>query len=246
LRSQSLIVRSYDSIFQAKTQYPLKRLPVRLTCDNYPTASNRQALLLAEKHRGQPIFMKDTSNITGLVLAGGAGRRVGRRDKGLIVWRGKPLVAHVCKLMKPQVGHLLISCNRNISRYKEFSEQTISDDRADFQGPLAGLEAASRYIQSEFMVVASCDMPLLPQDFVSRLVLPLDRGIRGSPDICYAHDGARAQYLCAAFRRDCLFTLSRFMDDGHRAVHTWYQQHHAIPVDFSDQNSSFRNFNKLD
>ena len=190
--------------------------------------------------------MADISRITGLVLAGGAGRRVGGRDKGLILWQGEPLVAHVCKLLKPQVGHILISCNRNHSQYQTFSEHIISDGRRDFQGPLAGLEAAWPYIPSEVLVVASCDTPLLPQDLVSRLASPLATGTRGTPDICYAHDGARAQYLCAAIRRDCLSTLSRFLDEGHRAVHKWYEQLHAVPVDFSDQNSKFRNFNMLD
>lgn len=190
--------------------------------------------------------MESVSNITGLVLAGGAGRRVGLRDKGLITWRGKPLIAHVCDGLRPQVGQLLISCNRNSSQYKEYTAQTVADNRGDFQGPLAGLEAASAYIRADFLVVVCCDMPQLPPDLVTRLVAPFTDNFPDSPEISYAHDGSRAQYLCAVIKRDCLSTLSSFLDEGHRAVREWYRSRQSIPVDFSDQRSSFRNYNELD
>ena len=190
--------------------------------------------------------MESISNITGLVLAGGAGRRVGQRDKGLILWQGKPLIAHVCDELKPQVGELLISCNRNFTQYKEYAAQTVADSRGDFQGPLAGLEAAAHYIQTDYLIVVGCDMPHLPPDLVARLVAPLMQKSRNSPEISYAQDGDRAQYLCAAIKRECLSTLPGFLGDGHRAVHAWYQGRRTAPVDFSNQKSSFKNYNKLD
>jgi len=189
--------------------------------------------------------MTPTNNITGLILAGGKGQRVGNRDKGLILLKGKPLVAHVSDLLLPQVEELLISCNRNFSRYKDFVPQTVADTRRDFQGPLAGLEAAYPYIQTEFLVVVGCDMPHLPRDFVSRLTTPLVEGGNGMSDISYAHDGVREQFLCAAIRRDCLRSLAGFLDAGHRAVRDWYNSHTCVVVDFSDQRSGFKNYNEL-
>lgn len=189
--------------------------------------------------------MESKSNITGLILAGGAGRRVGQRDKGLIPWQGKPLIAHVSSCLRPQVGDLLISCNRNFSCYEKFATQTVSDHRHDFQGPLAGLEAASSVIRTDFLVVVSCDMPSLPPDLVTRLIAPLSGGDNGFLEISYAHDGLRAQYLCAVIRRDCLTSLTPYLDTGHRAVQDWYKSRHAISVDFSDNRSSFRNYNRL-
>ena len=214
-------------------------------CD-YHTATISQELPPGQKLSYQSFPMKSQPNITGLILAGGAGRRVGLRDKGLILWRGKPLIAHVCDRLKPQIGELLISCNRNFFQYQEFAARTVADNRRGFQGPLAGLEAASAYIRSELLVVVSCDMPHLPPDLVMRLVSPLAPGSTDSPEICYAHDGIRAQYLCAVIKRDCLSTLSNFLDGGHRAVRNWYQSHHSIAVDFSDRRLSFRNYNKFD
>jgi molybdopterin-guanine dinucleotide biosynthesis protein A len=189
--------------------------------------------------------MESTDNITGLILAGGAGRRVGNRDKGLIRWHGKPLIAHVSDCLRPQVGEILISCNRNFSRYEEFAAKTVADHRGDYQGPLAGLEAATSYIQTDLLVVVSCDTPHLPTDFVARLIAPLSPVVDGSPEISYAHDGMRAQYLCAAMRRDCLPSLSSFLEEGHRSVKDWYASRNNTAVDFSDHRASFRNYNKL-
>lgn len=189
--------------------------------------------------------MVSESNITGLILAGGAGRRVGHRDKGLILWQGKPLIAHVSEFLRPQVGEILISCNRNVARYAKYTTQTVADLRPSHQGPLAGLEAAAPHVRTELLVVVSCDMPDLPADFVTRLLAPLAPDGDNAPEICFAHDGTRAQYLCAAMRTKCLSSLPGFLDQGHRAVRDWYGCRLAIAVDFSDERDSFRNYNQL-
>jgi molybdopterin-guanine dinucleotide biosynthesis protein A len=189
--------------------------------------------------------MEPLSNITGLILAGGAGRRVDNRDKGLILLQSKPLIAHVCDRLKPQVGSLIISCNRNIARYKNFAVQTVGDQRQEYQGPLAGLEAAAPYIKSGFLIVVGCDTPNLPYDLVGRLIQPLLTLAKDGPDISYVHDGEREQYLCAALRRESLFSLTPYLDGGGRAVRGWYETQNTTSVDFSDQRSSFKNYNKM-
>ena len=190
--------------------------------------------------------MIQKNNVTGLILAGGAGRRVGERDKGLISWHGKPLIAHVSNCLKPQVSELLISCNRNVSHYEEFCAQTVTDNRGNFQGPLAGLEAASPFILTDFIVVVGCDTPHLPKDLVSRLIAPLAANDTHSPEISYVHDGVRAQYLCAAIRSGCLKFVTHYLDGGYRAVGDWYKTRDTVTVDFSDCTSNFRNYNRLD
>ncbi len=185
------------------------------------------------------------NKVTGLILAGGAGRRVGDRDKGLITWHGEPLVAHVSNCLRPQVSKLLISCNRNVARYEQFGAQTVTDDRENFQGPLAGLEAASPLILTDFIVVVGCDTPHLPDDLASRLIAPLTASASDSPEISYAHDGVREQYLCAAIRRECLTSVTHYLNKGYRAVGDWYKTRYTVAVDFSDCESSFRNYNRL-
>jgi len=189
--------------------------------------------------------MTSANGITALILAGGAGRRVGHRDKGLILWQGRPLIAHVSAALKPQVAEMLISCNRNFSWYEQYASHTVADTRRDFQGPLAGLEAASLAVKTELLVVVSCDMPHLPADLVERLISPLMNVADNSPDISYAHDGVRAQYLCAGLRKHSLSSLPQFLDAGQRAVQDWYRSRNAVVVDFSDQHACFRNYNRL-
>lgn len=183
--------------------------------------------------------------ITGLILAGGAGKRVGHRDKGLISWRGKPFIAHISDALKPQVKDIVISCNRNFRVYEKFCSRTVADKRLDYQGPLAGLEAASGVIRTELLIVVSCDTPGLPPDLSARLIAPLLQRYKDSPTISYAHDGLRAQYLCAAMKRTCLTSLPAFLDGGERAVRHWYESHNAVAVDFSDQQACFRNYNTV-
>jgi molybdopterin-guanine dinucleotide biosynthesis protein A len=181
-------------------------------------------------------------NTTGLILAGGAGRRVGGQDKGLLDWQGKPLASQVAARLRPQVGRLLVSCNRNSEYYATLADATVSDSRRDFQGPLAGLEAAAAVVDSEFLVISPCDTPELPLDLAARL---LDALVLSGKDISYAHDGERGQYLCAALRCAILPSVCQYLDEGGRAVRHWYAGHGATPVDFSDQPTGFNNYNEL-
>lgn len=182
-----------------------------------------------------------TDDITGIILAGGAGQRVGGQDKGLLHWRGRPLIAHVSERLAPQVQRILISCNRNLDVYQRYGERTIPDQRSGFSGPLAGLEAVAPYVTTRFALVVTCDTPRLPPDLALRLLSPL-RAQQGTA-ISYAHDGVRGHYLCAAVTRECLATVPEFLDSGNRKVRDWLASHPTAVIDFEDQSDAFRNFN---
>jgi len=189
--------------------------------------------------------MTEINEVTGLILAGGAGRRVGGQDKGLILWQGKPLVSHVAARLQLQTSSLLISCNRNIEHYERLGFPTVKDQRSGFEGPLAGIEAARSMVKTRYVAVVGCDTPLLPSDLVQRLLVPLCAGTEAAPVISFAHDGQREQYLCALIKAECLADLSSFLQQGHRAVKHWYGQNPHISVDFSDEFDAFRNHNYL-
>lgn len=194
-----------------------------------------------------PDAIDDTAHdATGLILAGGAGQRMGGQDKGLLTWQGKTMAAQVAQSLRPQVRRLLISCNRNSDYYATLADMTVADSRRDFQGPLAGIEAAIPHLIGKFLIVVPCDNPLLPADLARRLVAALDSPENIDADISYAHDGAREQYLCAAIRARILPCLGAFLDEGHRAVRHWYAQQRCIAVDFSSQAQCFMNVNSLD
>lgn len=187
--------------------------------------------------------MANETRISGLILAGGAGRRVQGRDKGLLVWHERPLIEHVADRFRPQVDHLMISCNRNIEVYARLADAIVRDNRTDFQGPLAGIEAATPLIECDYLIVVACDTPLLPTDLVQRLLDPLNSSDAMAPVISYANDGRRDQYLFAAIHTSCLHSLKHYLDSGGRAVRHWYHSQRSTVVPFPDQPGAFANYN---
>ena len=190
--------------------------------------------------------MQSRAKILGLILAGGEGRRVSNRDKGLLHWQGKPLVTHVIERLSDQVSDIILSCNRNTSQYAEFGLELVHDQREGFNGPLAGLESAMEFNRKHVLVVVPCDTPLLPMDLVSRLLQPLVDSAGDDRDISYASDGLREHYLCAAIRPGIIASVSDQLDSGQRSVRAWYSQHRPAIVDFSDQPEAFRNINRME
>ena len=65
-------------------------------------------------------------NTTAVILAGGRGRRVGGKDKGLLIWGKEPLIQHIYKRIKPQVNQVIVSCNRNFDQYKNLVDVFVS------------------------------------------------------------------------------------------------------------------------
>jgi molybdopterin-guanine dinucleotide biosynthesis protein A len=185
-------------------------------------------------------------DVSCLILAGGAGTRAKGQDKGLIQWHDKHLITRVAQTMKKQSGSLLVSCNRNIAQYQALGFRTVVDGSESYQGPLAGIEAARAHLDTQYIVVVACDMPLIPDDLVSRLLQPFNNMKEPTPSITFAHDGRRDQYLCAVLHRECLDDVSSYLQSGQRAVKHWYRRHLHAVVDFSDQPGAFRNFNDLE
>lgn len=94
-----------------------------------------------------------------LVLAGGQGARMGGQDKGLLKWRGIPLIAHIQREVRGLTDDLIISCNRNAERYALYADQLATDDEAGFPGPMAGLRAGLTLARHERVLVLPCDVP---------------------------------------------------------------------------------------
>jgi molybdopterin-guanine dinucleotide biosynthesis protein A len=106
-------------------------------------------------------------HITGLILAGGRGMRMGGVDKGLQTLQGKPMVAHVIQRLQPQVDRIIINANQNQERYREFQLPVWSDQENNFAGPLAGIQAGLIHCDTAYMLIVPCDTPKLPTDLVT-------------------------------------------------------------------------------
>jgi molybdopterin-guanine dinucleotide biosynthesis protein A len=182
----------------------------------------------------------DRNDITGIVLAGGQGRRMGGVDKGLVDYGGSPLVVQVLARLAPQVGHMLINANQNIDRYEAFGHPVVSDLLPEFAGPLAGLQAGMAAATTRYVVTVPCDSPGLPMDLVARLASAL---ALSSAPLCVASTGGRSQPVFSLVATALLPRLTAFLADSGRKIDTWHATVGAIHVDFTDEAAAFRNIN---
>ena len=181
--------------------------------------------------------------VTGLILAGGRGRRWGGQDKGLIEIAGKTMVEHVLERVRPQVATIIISANRNLDSYRGFGCPVIEDTDGDFDGPLAGIAAGLAAAKTEWVTVVPCDSPLVPQDLVARLVA----AVADDPHrIAIAYDGEREQQLFGLLHRSRLSALEDYLASGERSAARWFASQGPALVDFSDCPENFRNINRPD
>ncbi len=185
-------------------------------------------------------MVSHTRHITGVVLAGGKGRRMGGCDKGLLSLNGKQMIEHVLQLLAPQVDELLINANRNQEQYAQFGYPVVCDDMDNYQGPLAGIAAALRHCTSEYILTVPCDSPLLPTQLAERLYQQAQQ--TGATITC-AHDGIRLQPVFALIHASLLPNLLDYLRSGERKIDRWYQRHSFASVDFSDTLEAFSNIN---
>ncbi len=111
----------------------------------------------------------DRTDITGLILAGGRGSRMGGVDKGMQSFRGVPLVLHALRRLAPQVDRVMINANRNLDAYRAMGVPVWSDEAPDFPGPLAGMLAGLEHCETPYLVTVPCDTPYFPGDLTARL-----------------------------------------------------------------------------
>jgi molybdopterin-guanine dinucleotide biosynthesis protein A len=181
--------------------------------------------------------------VTGLILAGGQGRRMGGVDKGLEMFRGKRLVDHVYERLAPQVGGIIVNANRNHDAYKTFGVRVVSDAIGGHAGPLAGLHAGLSILRRPYLVSVPCDSPFLPEDLVERLHAGLDAA---GAQIAVARTGKWLQPVFCLARRGVLDDLSAYLKGGGRKVDAWYASIGVAEVAFDDEEEAFSNINTSD
>lgn len=181
--------------------------------------------------------------ISGVILAGGLGRRMGGTDKGLQELRGRPLVDWVSERLAPQVDELLINANQNLARYAQFGFPVVPDRVPDYAGPLAGLHAALSAATHPLVATAPCDSPFLPIDLVARLRAGLDE--QGG-DLAIARTGSQLHPVFCLCRRSLLPSLDDYLAGGGRKVETWCAAVNAVAIDFDDVAEAFENINTRD
>ncbi|NDY91845.1 molybdenum cofactor guanylyltransferase MobA [Ideonella livida] len=190
-------------------------------------------------------------DITGLILAGGRGSRMGGVDKGLQNHQGMPLALHALLRLQPQVGQILLNANRNLAAYESFGVPVWPDALPDYPGPLAGFMAGLAQCETPWLVTVPCDSPRFPADLVARLA---QAAAAADAEVALAAtrepDGSlQPQPVFCLLRAELLDSLNRFIASGRRRIDVWTAQHRQVLVPFDqphDDPDAFFNANTLE
>ncbi|MCL4687303.1 MAG: molybdenum cofactor guanylyltransferase MobA [Burkholderiales bacterium] len=181
--------------------------------------------------------------VTGLVLAGGQGSRMGGVDKGLAPFRGRPMVAHAIERLAPQVDEILVNANRNPEAYARFGHRVIADEIPGFAGPLAGFERGLAHARGQLVATVPCDSPFLPADLVARLRAALESA---GAQLAVARTGDQPHPVFCLMRREVHASLAAFLASGQRKIDKWYASLSVVEVAFDDEADAFANINTRD
>ena len=179
------------------------------------------------------------TNITGCVLAGGQGIRLGGKDKGLITVNGKYLSQYCIERLSPQVATTIISANRNILIYETFGCLVIQDDTTNSDGPLSGFHSALKAATTPFVAFTPCDAPFFPKSLVTKLSEPFSDG---KVEITMATAQGKHQPVFAIVKSCLEESLATFLEAGGRKIRSWFDTRTCINVEFEDKNN-FLNIN---
>jgi molybdenum cofactor guanylyltransferase len=180
-------------------------------------------------------------DVTGLVLAGGRGSRMGGVDKGLQNHRGVPLALHALLRLQPQVGHLMLNANRNLGAYEALGAPVWPDPIGDFQGPLVGFLVGLQHAETAWVVTVPCDTPDFPTDLVARLAGAIEReGAELAYAVTLEPDGREQPHPVFCLLPIALHdSLLAFLDGGGRKIDAWFAQHRTVGVPFDDADAFF-------
>jgi len=194
--------------------------------------------------------MLSKHDISGLILAGGRGRRMHGADKGLQWHQGQPLAWHALTRLAPQVGKVLISANRNTAIYQAMGQTqgapVLSDSLPGYEGPLAGFLTGLTHCDTPYLAIVPCDCPRFPTDLVARLAEALARhDAELTVTVSLEHGVRRTPPVFCLLQTSLRDSLHAFMASGERRVSAWMAQHRCIDVLFDDP-SAFAGANTLD
>lgn len=178
-------------------------------------------------------------DIAAIVLAGGRGRRMDERDKGLVELAGRPLTAWVIERLRPQVDEIVVSANRNLDTYAGLGCPVLPDNLPDQPGPLAGILAAAAQTRADWLLVAPCDTPFLPADLAARM---LAKAHESGVPLVRAADGERIHYAVMLMHRRLLDDLAAALAAGERRVQAWQARQPHAEAHFADP-AAFHNIN---
>ncbi len=143
--------------------------------------------------------------ISAAVLAGGNSSRLGR-NKALLPLQGATVIEKVIGEVRNCVKELCIITN-SPDEYAHFGYSCYCDVLPG-GGPLSGIHAALRHCATEYVLVVSCDIPLVKRELFEDLISALP----GYDIVIFKHK--HFEPLCALYRRTCLPALEDLIAHG--------------------------------
>ncbi|MDO9167696.1 MAG: molybdenum cofactor guanylyltransferase MobA [Methylobacter sp.] len=186
--------------------------------------------------------MNHQTKVAGVILAGGRARRMNNQDKGLMKFKGRPMVSYALAAIAPVVDYVFINANRNIDQYRQFGCPVISDQTDSFDGPLAGVLTAMIHADADILVVLPCDSPFIQTEHLHKL---LSTHAENNADVAVAFDGARIHPVFFAVKTALQGSLQDYLAGDQRKVAAWLAQQNFVKVDFSHEPEIFSNINTL-
>jgi molybdenum cofactor guanylyltransferase len=191
--------------------------------------------------------------VTGLILAGGRGSRMGGVDKGLQPYKGKPLALNALQRLQAQdmpLARVMVNANRNTAIYQGWGVPVCPDTLEGYAGPLAGFLTGLTLCATPWLLTVPCDSPRFPLQLLSRLYSAVRRE---GADIAMANaleeDGQwHAQPVFCLMRSTLRESLHAFTSHGGRKIDAWTGLHHTVMVPFDapgDDPMAFFNANTL-
>lgn len=177
-------------------------------------------------------------DVTGLVLAGGRGSRMGGIDKGLQPLHGEPLVAHAIRRLAPQVGPVMLNANRHLDRYAAYGLPVWPDADVDFAGPLAGFLAGLAHCRTPWLVTVPCDTPRFPVDLVARLAAGLGSA-RAAMVVTHSAGHRQPQPVFCLMQQGLRDDLAAWLAAGERKIDRWLERVGCAEVCFADADAFF-------
>jgi len=187
-----------------------------------------------------PSSQQPVLDITGVILAGGMGRRMQGADKGLVPVKGATMVSRVIDVLKLNVSEIVINANRNVESYKKYGYPVVSDSLEGFQGPLAGFEAGMSASTTAWVYTCPCDSPLQSSELLPYMFKEV---VKDDAEIGVAFDGNRTHPVFSLVRTDLLPSLQNYLRAGDRKIDRWFASHKLLTVECSNYKKSFVNVN---
>ena len=186
--------------------------------------------------------MNSQTKVTGVILAGGLARRMNNQDKGLVNFKGRPMISYAIAALSPMVDQLIINANRNMERYRQFGLPVVADQTDSFDGPLAGVLTAMIYANADVLVVMPCDSPLVTTEHLEKL---LSTRAEQKADVAVAFDGERLHPVFLAIKSTLKNSLEAYLASGQRKIDLWLERQNMVKADFSDTPEIFMNINTM-